>query len=102
MKFIILLLTVAVLFVAFRCFTVYVSDSSVHAGVVISRVHSASFVISTPVQIGKTLMIIPQYHPESWSITIRGVSASGQIRDRVISVGEKYFNEHKEGEQIIP
>ncbi len=51
---------------------------------VLDKNHQPAY--TTNIMVGKTL--VPQYHPESFSVTIRGLNKAGEMKDATFTVSK--------------
>lgn len=71
-----------------------------HEGVITTKTHTPMWIQQQCTSTGKSMTCYPIVHPESWSVTIRGIDDRGQESSRTIGVSRSRWEELREGEHL--
>ena len=68
---------------------------------VVDKVYRNAYSTVVPICTGKTVILIPQYHPEIWYVTIEGEDEDGDIHHMTIDVDEATYNQIVIGQEWV-
>lgn len=92
------LLLISIPFIVLVC----QSESTVHQGVVVSKKHDeAHTTMITIVGYKGATTVVPQFHPEAWTIRIRGLNEDEETEYRTLDVSQEEYGFIKKGELYV-
>lgn len=68
---------------------------------VVDKAHRNAYSTVVPICNGRTVILIPQYHPERWYVTIEGEDEDGDIRHITVDVDEAIYNQIVIGQKWV-
>ena len=66
---------------------------------IVDKTYKPGYITLIPIYNGNNVMLIPQYHPDSWYITIEGKDDKGEVHQRLIQVDETTYHNSNIGQE---
>lgn len=83
--------------ISYLIYTVHSHSVGIHEGSIVEFRHEDAYVIVVPINIGKTTIMSPQYHPEKWSVIIK----NKKNETNEFQITEREYSKYKIGEHLV-
>ena len=66
---------------------------------VVDKTYRPGYTTLIPMYNGKSVILIPQYHPDTWYITIEGKNSKGEIHQKIVQIDETTYHDINIGQE---